>query len=129
MYKAKILLMSIVLMLSIIFTILTTETVTIDDEQVPFCRKVEFWCKPPYDNGQIVYNRDKDQYLITYITTIPGEVSVQNGIFTEDGQYPVIVDLPDGKYQNLEGFYSLDEGYNDTFEVLDENLRIIGTEL
>lgn len=126
MYRAKILLMTIILMCSFVFTLLTTETVTINDEQVAFCRNVEFWCKPPYETTKIVYNSKTQQYLEAYITTIPGEITVNNGIYTDESANQTIINLPDGTYQDLEGFYSFDEDDNCTFEVINENINILG---
>lgn len=126
MYRAKILFMTIILMCSFIFTLLTVETVTINDTQVAFCRKVEFWCKPPYQGTKIIYNQETGQYSEANITRIEEQITISNGIYTDEYQDQTIIDLPDGTYQDLEGFYTFDEDDNSTFEVLDENIKILG---
>lgn len=129
MYRAKILLMSIVLAIAVIFTVLTLESVEIDGEQVTFCRNIEFWCRSEYSWEMVVYDRSADTYSIEYPTIIGQEIEVKDGEYIDEDGNKYLIDLPDGKYQNLEGYFTYDEYDTEVFVVLDENTILLGSVL
>ncbi len=129
MYRAKVLVICIVFVTGIIFSLLTLESVEISGQRVYFCRNVEFWCKPSFENNKVIYDATEDKYSIQYPTVLAGTTKVVNGVFEDEYGYKYSIDLPDGEYQDLEGYYTTLENGNSAFKVQGANIQILGDQI
>ncbi len=122
----KITLISIVVVVSFIFTLLTVETIEINGDDIRYCRPIELWCQSS-SADLIVYDMKNEQYYIGYQSEVTN-VTVKDGMFYDkdlDTQYKT--NVSDGTYESIEGIISWIDGADyPQFTELNEKTKYIG---
>lgn len=122
--RIKILLMTIVVIISFAFTILTVQTIEVDGEEIRYCSTIEFWCQADY-GLEIVLNNEDGKYYSAYNQTLD-DVTVQNGsVYDKSLDSTFNTNVEDGDYQQLIGFEIIDED-SPVFVVEDEQFKHVG---
>lgn len=127
MNKIVILINLCILVLSIGFTVLTTEKINYAGEEVTFCRPIEFWCYQTQYATYAVLPDGETEVQFWHYNNGYGDITVKDGEFLpvwgEDDSDIVLTDVDDGEYNNLGGIMD-DDGFLHTKEV---GYKIIGT--
>lgn len=126
--RIKIILIAIIVVLSFGFSIVSLETVPLDDGDIHYCRKLEFWCGRKWSNP-VYYSIKEDKYYSNYTLEFT-DFTVKSGKFyyqEENQEYTT--NLADGEYSNVTGM--INWGPSDElpdFLVLNDDMIYIGKE-